>query len=134
MKASSRLAQPRAFDEFVGRSHRENAPGIHQRDAVAAGGLVHEMRRDEDGHAVVAREIREQLPELVARQRIDARGRLVEDQDLRPVHNGDRERQALADAERKIGGALIEIGGEPETRDEGLDARSASAPRWNRCA
>ena len=44
----------------------------------------------------------QQLPEAVARDRIDARRRLVEDQDLRLVQHGDRQRQPLR---RPIGSA-----------------------------
>ena len=33
--------------------------------------LVHEMGRDENRHALVAREVDQQFPEAVARQRID---------------------------------------------------------------
>ncbi len=127
MKASSRLAQPRAFTSSAGVAHRENPSGVHESDAVAAGGLVHEMGRDENGHALVARQIAEKLPELVARQRIDAGCRLVEDKNVRPVHDRDGERQALANAEREIGGALVEIIGEPKTRDELVDTGSGAA-------
>ena len=79
----------------------EHAPGIHQRDAVAARGLVHEMGGDENRHALIARQIDEQFPEPVARQRIDARGRLVEDEHFRLMNDGDRQRQPLANAERQ---------------------------------
>ena len=93
---AARLDQP---GRRVGRQH---AAGIHQRNAVAALGLVHEMGRDEDRHALVARQIDQQFPEPIARQRIDARGRLVEDQHLGLVHDRDGERQPLADAERQV--------------------------------
>ena len=82
------------------RAGRQHASGMHQRNAVAALGLIHEMGGDEDGHAAIARQVDEQFPEPVARQRIDARGRLVENEHPRLVHHGDRQRQALANPER----------------------------------
>ena len=71
---------------------------MHQRDAVAALGLVHEMGREEDGDAVVAGEIDQCAPEGVAGDRIDARGRLVENQHGRPVQHGHGKLQPLLDA------------------------------------
>ena len=82
MKASSRLAAPRPSISFCGASQASTLPGVHQRDAVAAHPLVHEVGGDEDRHALVAREVDEQLPEAVAGDRVDARGGLVEDQEL----------------------------------------------------
>ena len=112
-------------DQARRRIGRQHAPRIHQRNAVAALGLVHEMGRDEDRHALIARQIDQQFPEPVARQRIDARGRLVEDQHLGFVDDRDRERQPLADAERQILGALVEMIGKAEAPDQFGDARLA---------
>ena len=50
------------------------------------------MGGDENGHALIARQIDQQLPEMVAGQGIDARGRLVKDEHFRLVHNGDSRR------------------------------------------
>ena len=60
---------------------------MHQRYAVAALRLVHEVGGDEDGHPVAPRQLNHQLPEAVAGHRVDARGRLVEDEDFRLVDN-----------------------------------------------
>ena len=65
----------------------------------------------------------EQLPEGVARDRIDARGGLVEDQHVRSVDHRDRERQALADAEREPLGERVGDLAESEARDHLVDAR-----------
>ena len=51
---------------------------MHERDAVAAEGLIHEMGGDEDRHSLTPREVDEQLPELVAGDRIHAGRRLVQ--------------------------------------------------------
>ena len=74
---------------------------MHQRDTVAAIGLVHEVGRKEDGDPVVAGEIDQGAPEGVAGDRIDTRRGLVEDQDGRPMQHGDRKLQPLLDAERQ---------------------------------
>ena len=126
-------AAPR-LDEIRRRPHRQRPARIHQGDAIAAGGLVHEMRRDENRHALIARKIDEEFPEFIARKRIDARGRLVENENFRRMYDGDSERQALADAERKVAGVLIKIGREPETRDEFADAASAARARCGTAA
>src|SRR3974390_111584 len=57
------------------------------------------MGRKKDRHTIVAREIDESAPERVARDRIDPRGGLVEDEDGRPVEHGHRKLQPLLHAE-----------------------------------
>ena len=109
------------------RIGREHAPGIHQRDAIAALGLVHEMSGDENRHALIARQVDQQFPEPVPRQRIDARGRLVEDEHFRLVNDGDGQRQPLANAERQIRCALIEMLGQAELRDQRHETRPGFA-------
>ena len=52
---------------------------VHEGDAIAALGFVQVRRGDEDGEAV-GREMRQGVPELAARDRIDAGGGLVEQQ------------------------------------------------------
>ena len=83
---------------------------MHERDAVAAVRLVHEMGGDEDRHPVVAREIDQRPPERVAGDRIDARGRLVEDEDGGLVQHRDGELKALLDAERQAVRARVDEG------------------------
>ena len=81
------------------------------------------MGRDEDRHALVARQIDQQFPEPVARQRIDARGRLIQDQQFRLMDDRDRERKPLADAKRQVQRAMVEVIGQAETIDQIGDAR-----------
>ena len=78
--------------ESSGRVGRQHMPGIHQRYSVTAFRLVHKLGRDENRHAVVARQADQELPECVAGDRVDARSRLVEDQHFRLVHDGYGER------------------------------------------
>ena len=101
----------------------ESAAPMHQRDAVAAFGLVHEMGRDEDGDAFPARKLQDQAPEIVAGLRIDAGGRLVQDQDFWPVQTGGGELQALALAQRQLAGQGIGDARELEALECSLDAR-----------
>ena len=80
MKASSSEALPRSLTSSCGAPTASTLPAMHQRDAVAALGLVHEMGREKDRDAIIAGEIDQRAPERVARDRIDARGRLVENE------------------------------------------------------
>ena len=128
MKASSSVATPRALTRFGRRVGREHAARIHERDAIAALGLIHEMGRDKNGHALIAREIDQQFPETVPCQRIDTRGRLVEDEDLGLVDDGDGEREPLANPQRQIRGALIEIISRPNRPTTRQYAPSPFAP------
>ena len=59
------------------------------------------MGRNEDRHLVAPRQVDHHLPELIPGDRIDARSRLVEDQDFRLVYHRDGETEALALAKRQ---------------------------------
>ena len=75
-------------------------------ELVAALGLVHVVRADE--HRDAARgELVQLVPEIAARLRIDAGGRLVEQQQLRLVQQARGERQALLPAARERAGELV---------------------------
>ena len=89
------------FDQLGRRARRQDLAGVHERDAVATQRLVHEVRGEKDRHPVVAGEIDQVFPEPVAGDRIDARRRLVQDQHLGAMLDGDRQLQSLADAERQ---------------------------------
>jgi hypothetical protein len=86
----------------------EDMPGIHQRYPIAALRLVHEVCGDENGYFLIARQIDQNFPKPVPRQRIDSRGRLVENQDLRLVDDGDGQGYPLSNPQRQIEGPLIE--------------------------
>ena len=68
--------------EGLGRAAGDQLAAIDQPQAVAVFRLVHVVRGDEDGHAL-AGQLVDQVPELAAADRIDARGRLVEEEDRR---------------------------------------------------
>jgi len=92
------------------------------------------MRGDEDGDALVACEIDQQIPEPVPRQRIDTGCGLVEDEDLGLVDHRNGQREPLADSERKVQCQMIEIVGEREAVHQivdpgtGLVARQVKQP------
>ena len=99
----------------------EDGAGVHQGDAVAAQGLVHEMGGDEDRDALAAREVDEQLPELVAGDRVDAGGGLVEQEHVGLVQDGDGQREPLLEPERELLRGGVEVGPEAEAIDQLVD-------------
>ena len=76
---------------------------MQQRHARAALGLV-EIRRGHHDRDALAQELRQQLPELAARHRIDAGRRLVEQDERRLVDERAGERQLLLHAARQLAG------------------------------
>src|SRR5579864_7209134 len=68
------------------------------------------MGREEDRHRVVSREIDQRSPESVARNRIDARGRLVENENGGLMQHCNGELEPLLDAERQALGRSVDDG------------------------
>jgi ribosomal protein L19 len=62
---------------------------MHEGEPVTSRRLIHEMGRYEDGDALISRQVDQELPELVTGDRVDARGRLIEDEKLRLVNHRD---------------------------------------------
>ena len=93
---------------------------------MAALGLVHVMGRDEHGEPFGGEAV-DLVPELAPRLRIDARGRLVEQQQLRPVHDAGGERQPLLPAARQRPGQLMAPRGQPEIGQRFVDDRAGGA-------
>src|SRR5215469_8812712 len=60
------------LDQRLRSADGKHPPLVHQRNTVAAIGLVHEMGRKEDGDPIIAGEIDQRAPERVASDRIDA--------------------------------------------------------------
>ena len=91
----------------------QHPTAVHEGDAVAALGLVHEVGRDEDGDPLLAGELQQMAPEHVPRCRVHAGGRFVEDQHFGPVQAGGGQLQSLADAQgqgrRQRIGMAIEV-------------------------
>ena len=74
-----------------------SVPFEHEADLVAALGLVEVVRGHEERRAALAQVV-EEVPQALALARVDARGRLVEEDELRVVHERAREREALLHA------------------------------------
>ena len=87
------------FHDRLRRRRDQHLSRMHEGNSVAAFRLVHEVRGDEDRDVVVAGEIDEDPPEIIARYRVDPRRGLVQDQDIGGMDQRDGKRQALADSE-----------------------------------
>ena len=71
----------------------------------------------------------EQIPQQAARHRIDAGGRLVEEQQLRLVHQRAGQRQALLETARQAAGQLALAALEAAQRQQIALALGRAAPR-----
>ena len=89
-----------------------DAPGVEEGDLGAALGLVHVRRGDQHGLAGPVQP-GEDAPELAPRDRVDAGGRLVEQQQVGLVHQGGREHQLLLHAAGEVLGLPLGELGEP---------------------
>ncbi len=134
MKASSRLRAPRAAISSAGAPVASDAAGVHQRNPIAAGGLVHEMRRDEDRHALIAGKVDQQFPKEVPGEGIDPRGGFVEDEDLGFMDDRDGQGQALSDPEWQRRGLAVHIFGQSKAVNEGIDPRALREPATDETA
>ena len=81
------------------------------------------MGGNEDGHLVLAGQIDHQLPEDIPGDRVHARGRFIEDQQLGLVHHGHGQRQPLADAQRQVLGQAVEHLAQAEALDHVVHPR-----------
>ena len=76
---------------------------LHHHDAVAIGGGEAEIVGDQDGrHAALARELDDELHHGLLGGHVEAGGRLVGDQQLRPAGERQRDHDALAHAARQL--------------------------------
>ena len=87
--------------QLVRRAGDQQLREIDIADLAAALGLVHVVGGDEQRDAL-GRELEEQVPQLAPRDRIDARGRLVEEDHPGLVHERGAQREALLPAARKL--------------------------------
>ena len=117
---TARLDQP---SRRVGRQHPAR---IHQRDPVAALGFIHEMGRDEDRHALIARQVDQQFPEI-GRAPADRRPRSARRGSASRARARSRPRATAAGGCRAADavGALVDMLGEAEAVDQFGDARLA---------
>ena len=88
------------------RIESQQLAAVHEGHPVAVLGFIHVMGGDEDRRAL-SRQFVDQVPELAAGHRVHAAGRLVEEQQLRPVEDGAAERQALPPAAGQLMGGRV---------------------------
>ena len=90
-----RLAE--VLEHLRHRAHRDELAAGEEGQPLAALRLVHVVRRDENGGALLRQRV-DPLPEEPPRCRVDAGGRLVEKQHRRAVRRGAGEGQPLLPA------------------------------------
>ena len=123
------LVHAAALCQLLRRSDGQNLAGVHQRNAVAPLRFVHEVGRKEDRHAFVARQIDQVAPEAVAGDRVDAGGRLVEDQHLGTVQDRDGQLKALFLPQGQTFGPAVRDAEQIEPLEHFLNARRSAILR-----
>src|SRR5690606_37787217 len=83
----------------------------------------------EEGDALTG-EIEDEVPQVAAGDRVNARGWLVEEHELRLVHEGAGEREALFPAAGEPARELLAIGPDAHDLDHFFDARVAVRAAW----
>ncbi|MFK4403300.1 hypothetical protein ABH991_000334 [Bradyrhizobium ottawaense] len=108
--------------ELGRRSGRQHAAGIHRDQEVELRGLFHVGGRDDHAHAGPAIADRgDQFPELAARQRINAGGRLVQDQEFGIVDQGAAQADLLLHAAGEFCRRPVGEGREPGVAQQAGD-------------
>ena len=96
-RAHLQTLQPQGLAQLGRRAGPMQASVVHEGHAMAPLRLV-EIRRCQENRHALARELRERVPELAARDRIDARRRLVEQENAGLGHERAGECQLLLHA------------------------------------
>ena len=108
MKAASSEAAPVRCSSSRRRAGGQHAARVHRDQPVEARGLLHVGGGHQHAHAgPVGADAVDQLPELAARQRIDAGGRLVEDQQVRVVDQRAAQAELLLHAAGELAGRAV---------------------------
>ena len=106
MRAHLQPGGAEAAAQLGRRADLLNDAVVHQRDAMAALGLV-EVGGGHQNRQPVRREVRQRVPELAPRHRIDAGRRLVEQQHPRLGHERAGERELLLHAAAQPAGQPV---------------------------
>ena len=128
-----------AGEQRRGRVERDDRAVVDDRDAVAEPlGLLEVVRRQHDRHLVALAQTGDDVEELEADPRVQADGRLVEEEDARPGHQRPRDLEPPPLAAAVAADRAVEDVREPERVGELVDARGARAvgrrPRAARAA
>src|SRR5260370_23315941 len=107
--------------ERIGRAVSDELAVINVGDVAAALGFVHVVGGDKKGDAVSAH-LEEKVPELAARDRINACGGLVEKEKLGFMQHGAAEGQTLLPSTGKLRGQAIQVRSEAVECDDLLNA------------
>ena len=103
----------------------QNPPGIHRDQPVEAIGFIHVGRRDEHAHPRPAgADVVDERPELLTRERVDARRGLVENEQVRVVNQRRAEPDLLLHAPRQLPGRPVRERVEPGRLQEPVDPRA----------
>jgi hypothetical protein len=116
----------RLGQDLLRRALRDHLAVVHRGEPVEPAGFVHVGGCDHHAHARTPHPDRiDQLPELPARERIDAGGRLVENKQIGIVHQRAAETDLLLHAARQLAARPFCKRIEPGRRQELVDARTA---------
>jgi len=97
-----------ALHQLGRRSGRQHLAGVHRHDPVPPLRLVHVGRGDDHAHGrVILADVVDERPELAPGQRIDAGGRLVEDQEVGLVDQRSAQPDLLLHAARELAGGTL---------------------------
>ena len=97
---------------------RDDPAVVEQRDPVAqALGLLHEVRDEDDRHALVSDAL-DQRPRVTPGLGIESGGELVEHRELWPADERQRDRQPLALSPGELREARLALAGETEQRQQ----------------
>ena len=111
-------------ERTIGRAARQQLAIGNVRDLMAALRLVHVVGGDEHGGSLVG-QAGDEVPELPPRQRVDAGGRLGEDEEGRPVEEGHGHGQALLPAAGEGPGQRLRLPAQAGALDHLAQARLA---------
>ncbi len=99
-----------AIEQAWNRAERDDLAGLHHRDVIRESLEVNELvRGNEDGALIAPHELQQLREELLARKRIEAGRRLIEDQQLRIARQRQQRGKLHARAERQRVDALASM-------------------------
>ena len=130
MNASSRVRPPVCFSQRRGGALRDDPAVVDDRDPVGdALRLLHVVRREKHRHVLVAAQPADEFPDLVAGLRVEPAGRLVEEQDARPVLQCAGDFEPALHAAREALDVVVAPLPQADEAQQRLDALAALCPR-----